>query len=134
LLGEELHSLTPFLKESLCQHDIARITSAAFFDRRKLLQARSAKVTAVELRRLEDKHILEVLERQKQLDFKIFTDGELRRINFMSDFNDAVEGINESDNLLRAWQASASGTGTQAARVPGIVVGKIKQTRRLNGA
>ena len=97
----------------------------------ELLQARSAKVTAVELRRLEDKHILEVLERQKQLDFKIFTDGELRRINFMSDFNEAVEGIDESDNLLRAWQASASGTGTQPSRVPGIVVGKIKQTRRL---
>ena len=97
----------------------------------ELLQARSARVTAVELRRLEDKHILEVLERQKQLDFKIFTDGELRRINFMSDFNEAVEGIDESDNLLRAWQASASGTGTQPSRVPGIVVGKIKQTRRL---
>jgi 5-methyltetrahydropteroyltriglutamate--homocysteine methyltransferase len=97
----------------------------------ELLRARSANATAVELRRLEDKHILEVLDRQKQLGFKIFTDGELRRVNFMSDFNDAVEGIDESDSLLRTWQASAAATGTQPSRVPGIIVGKIKQTRRL---
>ena len=72
-----------------------------------------------------------MLQRQKDLGFKIFTDGELRRVNFMSDFNDAVEGIDESDNLLRAWQASVAGSSTQPSRVPGIVVGKIKQKQRL---
>jgi 5-methyltetrahydropteroyltriglutamate--homocysteine methyltransferase len=97
----------------------------------ELLQARSARVDSDKLHALEDRHILRVIERQKDLGFKIFTDGELRRVNFMSDFNDAVEGIDESDNLLRAWQASAAGSGTQPSRVPGIVVGKIKQTRRL---
>ena len=71
------------------------------------------------------------MQRQKELGFKIFTDGELRRLNFMSDFNDAVEGIDQSDNLLRTWQAGAAGSSTQVSRVPGIVVGKIKQTRRL---
>ncbi|HEY7320452.1 MAG TPA: methionine synthase [Candidatus Binatia bacterium] len=84
-----------------------------------------------QLRALEDKHILAVLQRQKELGFKIFTDGELRRHNFMSDFNEAVEGLDESDNLLRTWRASAAGSSTQVSRVPGIVVGKIKQTRRL---
>ena len=49
----------------------------------------------MQLRALEDKYILRVIERQKDLGFKIFTDGELRRNNFMSDFNDAVEGIDE---------------------------------------
>lgn len=97
----------------------------------ELLQARAANAPVEELRALEDKHIGRVIERQKELGFKIFTDGELRRVNFMSDFNDAVEGIDESDNLLRAWQASVAGTGAQPSRVPGIVVGKIKQTRRL---
>src|ERR1044071_3385911 len=97
----------------------------------ELLQARPVKTSAAELRRVEDKCILEVLARQKELGFKIFTDGELRRINFMSDFNEAVEGIDESDNLLRSWQTSAAATGTQPSRVPGIVVGKLKQTRRL---
>src|SRR5215467_4331855 len=84
-----------------------------------------------QLRSLEDKHILGVLQRQKELGFKIFTDGELRRHNFMSDFNEAVEGLDESDNLLRTWQAGAAGSSTQVSRVPGIVVGRIKQTRRL---
>jgi methionine synthase II (cobalamin-independent) len=97
-----------------------------------LLQFRgSERVDRDQLRALEDKHILGVLQRQKDLGFKIFTDGELRRLNFMSDFNDAVEGIDQSDNLLRSWQAGAAGSSTQVSRVPGIVVGKIKQTRRL---
>jgi 5-methyltetrahydropteroyltriglutamate--homocysteine methyltransferase len=95
----------------------------------ELLQARSA--GSKHLRALEDMHILRVLQRQKDLGFGIFTDGELRRVNFMSDFNEAVEGIDESDNLLRQWQASVAGSSTQPSRVPGIVVGKIKQTRRL---
>ncbi|HEX9145805.1 MAG TPA: methionine synthase [Candidatus Binatia bacterium] len=98
----------------------------------ELLQARSGeRIDQERLRALEDKHIRRVLERQKDLGFKIFTDGELRRLNFMSDFNEAVEGIDESDNLLRAWQAGAAGSSAQVSRVPGIVVGKIKQAKRL---
>ena len=45
----------------------------------ELLQARSAGSAGQQLRALEDKHILQVLQRQKDLGFKIFTDGELRR-------------------------------------------------------
>ncbi len=97
----------------------------------ELLQARSAGSSGQQLRAQEDTHILGILRRQQDLDFKIFTDGELRRLNFMSDFNDAVEGIDQSDNLLRSWQTGAAGSSTQVSRVPGIVVGKIKQTRRL---
>jgi 5-methyltetrahydropteroyltriglutamate--homocysteine methyltransferase len=98
----------------------------------ELLQARSGeRIDHERLRALEDKHIQRVLERQKDLGFKIFTDGELRRVNFMSDFNEAVEGVDDSDNLLRTWQASAHGSSTQVSRVPGIVVGKVKQAKRL---
>jgi len=96
----------------------------------ELLQARSAGSSGQQLRALEDKHILQALQRQRDLGFKIFTDGELRRLNFMSDFNEAVEGLDESDNLLRSWQAGSGGS-TQPSRVPGIVTGKVKQTRRL---
>jgi 5-methyltetrahydropteroyltriglutamate--homocysteine methyltransferase len=98
----------------------------------ELLHLRSnEKVDREQLRTLEDEQIEHVLQRQKDLGFKIFTDGELRRLNFMSDFNDAVEGIDQSDNLLRSWQAGAAGSSTHVSRVPGIVVGKIKQTHRL---
>jgi 5-methyltetrahydropteroyltriglutamate--homocysteine methyltransferase len=98
----------------------------------ELLQARTTqRVGQEQLRALEDKQILRLLQQQKELGLKIFTDGELRRHNFMSDFNDAVEGLDESDNLLRSWQAGRGGALSQPSRVPGIVVGKIKQKRRL---
>ena len=61
---------------------------------------------------------LRVLQRQKDLGFKIFTDGELRRLNFMSDFNDAVEGIDESDNLLPLTGRPGAGSSTRASRCP----------------
>lgn len=99
----------------------------------ELLQAHSdERVSREQLRTLEDKHIRRVLQRQKELGLKIFTDGELRRRNFMSDFNESVEGIDEGDNLQRSWQAgSSSGSSTQPSRVPGIVAGKIQKTKRL---
>ena len=96
----------------------------------ELLQARSSNVGAAQLRALEDEHILRALERQKELGFKIFTDGEFRRGNFMSDFNDAVEGIDEGVAVPRTWQTGA-GPSSRPSMVPGTVVGKIKQTRRL---
>jgi 5-methyltetrahydropteroyltriglutamate--homocysteine methyltransferase len=96
----------------------------------ELLQARGANVSIEQLRALEDKHILRVIERQKDLGFKIFTDGELRRGNFMSDFNDAVEGIDEGVAVARTWQ-TGTGASSRPSMVPGTVVGKIKQTRRL---
>ena len=62
----------------------------------------------------------------------IFTDGELRRGNFMSDFNDAVQGIAEDVAVARTWQTKA-GASPRPSMVPGTVVAKIKQTRRLTG-
>jgi len=97
-----------------------------------LLQARNANSDTAQLRALEDKHILRVIERQKELGFKIFTDGELRRGNFMSDFNEAVEGIDEGVAVARTWQ-TGTGASPRASMVPGTVVAKIKQIRRLTG-
>ena len=96
----------------------------------ELLQARGTNISNDQLRALEDKQILRVIERQKELGFKIFTDGELRRGNFMSDFNEAVEGIDEGVAVARTWQTGA-GVSPRPSMVPGTVVGKIKQTRRL---
>ncbi len=94
----------------------------------ELLQARSDRnVDRRQLRALEDKHIQRVLQRQQELGLKIFTDGEFRRSNFMSDFSESVEGIDEGDVVARSWQGSSG----LASSVPGIVVGKLRQTRRL---
>src|ERR1017187_8679880 len=64
----------------------------------ELLVARSADPPdPARLRAIEDSEIERVLVKQKELGFAIFTDGELRRSNFMGDFTDAVEGFDFGD-------------------------------------
>ena len=98
----------------------------------ELLAAREKGVDPERLRALEDRHILRVLGRQKDLGFEIFTDGELRRRNFMSDFTDAVEGFDMGDAVSRTWQAGQA-EEAQASRVAGIVTAKLRSLRRLTG-
>src|SRR5215471_8489976 len=69
---------------------------------------------------LQNNHILDVLQRQKDLGFKIFTDGELRRRGFMSDFHDSVDGLDMDGSIARAWQG-----GNVNNRLTGIVVERI---------
>jgi len=99
----------------------------------ELLEARASGAPDPErLRALEDRHILRVLDKQRELGFEIFTDGELRRRNFMSDFTEAVLGFDMGDAVGRTWQA---GQAAQApvSRVAGIVNAKLRQVRRLTG-
>ncbi len=99
----------------------------------ELLEARSAPATDPErLRAIEDRHILRVLAKQKELGFDIFTDGELRRRNFMSDFTDAVEGFDLGDAVARSWEAGSAATAPVSS-VTGIVSAKLRQVRRLTG-
>ena len=79
----------------------------------ELLEAhRNSENNSAQLRALEDKHIRDVLNRQRDLGFQIFTDGELRRRNFMSDFTDAVEGF---DTEWRDCENVASRAGEKSA-------------------
>jgi 5-methyltetrahydropteroyltriglutamate--homocysteine methyltransferase len=99
----------------------------------ELLEARSNPAfDPQKLKGLEDKHILRVLNRQKELGFDIFTDGELRRRNFMSDFTDAVEGFDMREATPRAWQTGEK-EESDVSRVTGIVTAKLRQARRLTG-
>ncbi len=89
-----------------------------------LLAARQAQGTEASerLRELEDAHIRRVLARQQELGFEIFTDGELRRRNFMSDFTDAVDGFDLGDAVARSWKAGDAKAKTPAvSSVAGIV-------------
>jgi 5-methyltetrahydropteroyltriglutamate--homocysteine methyltransferase len=84
------------------------------------------------LRAAEDRHIRRVLAKQKEIGLDVFTDGELRRRNFMSDFTDAVEGFDLADAVARPWQAGeAKPAGVSS--VTGIVTAKLRQVRRLTG-
>jgi 5-methyltetrahydropteroyltriglutamate--homocysteine methyltransferase len=96
-----------------------------------LLEARNDPGTSPQrLRELEDTAILEVLARQQELGFEIFTDGELRRKNFMSDFTDAVAGLDHGDAVARMWQAGGE-AGAPVSRVTGIATQKLRPLRRL---
>lgn len=95
----------------------------------ELLRARQDPgVSPDRLRALEDREILRVLARQQELGFEVFTDGELRRKNFMSDFTDAVEGFDFGDAVARAWQGAG---GAPVSSVTGIVTRKLRPLRRL---
>jgi 5-methyltetrahydropteroyltriglutamate--homocysteine methyltransferase len=101
----------------------------------EILAARSnPRTTPDELRAIEDAHVLRVLRRQRDLGFRIFTDGELRRRGFMSDFYESVEGLDTDGSVARAWKGGA-GAGTEGtnplARLTGLVVEPIRQTKRL---
>ena len=103
-----------------------------------LIEANRTGVAPDKLKALEDQHILRVLARQKDLGFKIFTDGEFRRRGFMSDFHESVSGLDMEGAIDRNWQSTGAGVGGTAAvatptsrPVAGIVVDKIRQTKRM---
>jgi methionine synthase II (cobalamin-independent) len=91
----------------------------------ELLEARADRRTSSErLREVEDKCIVECLCHQRNRGFNVFSDGELRRATFMSDFNIAVDGISDGDAVQRQW------SGTTVANL-GIATGKIRSRRRM---
>jgi 5-methyltetrahydropteroyltriglutamate--homocysteine methyltransferase len=99
----------------------------------ELLQARQAATTdGAALRAIEDRQIDRVLAKQKELGFEIFTDGEFRRRNFMSDFTDAVEGFNLGDAVSRTWKAGQA-KDAAVSSVTGIVIKKLRAVEPLTG-
>jgi 5-methyltetrahydropteroyltriglutamate--homocysteine methyltransferase len=101
----------------------------------ELLEARkNSSTTPEQLRNIEDRHIQSALQHQKDLGFRIFTDGEFRRGGFMSDFNDSVDGLDNAEAIGRDWKIEGSGTSAlkgRKDRLPGVVIAKIRQKKRL---
>jgi 5-methyltetrahydropteroyltriglutamate--homocysteine methyltransferase len=93
----------------------------------ELVDARHAHAPADQIRALEDRHVLRLLARQREVGLDVVTDGELRRANFMSDLTDAVDGFDAGDAVARSWQ----GDGAPVSSVTGIVVKKLVQRRPL---
>lgn len=105
----------------------------SFLRPKELLDARNAATDPVRLTAIEDRHITRVLARQQELGYEIFTDGEFRRRNFMSDFTDAVEGFDLGDAVTRSWDATKGAVTAQVSSVTGIVNARLRQNRRLTG-
>jgi len=99
----------------------------------ELLEARrSAAQDPERLHAIEDRDIERVLAKQKELGFEIFTDGEFRRRNFMSDFTDAVEGFDLGDAVARSWKAGQE-KEAPVSSVTGIVTRKLRAVEPLTG-
>jgi len=100
----------------------------------ELLEARQSPAASKEtLRSIEDRHILRVLQKQEDLGFEIFTDGELRRRHFMSDFTDAVEGFSKEDDVPRPWETSESQKDAAVLSLAGVVTRKLSSRGSLTG-
>jgi 5-methyltetrahydropteroyltriglutamate--homocysteine methyltransferase len=102
----------------------------------ELLHARTSQIAPSELEAVEDRLVQKVLQRQKEIGLDVFTDGELRRTNFMSDFTDAVEGFNFDDAVPRKWKdddEKAQHSGATVSSINGIVTSTLKQRQPLTG-
>jgi 5-methyltetrahydropteroyltriglutamate--homocysteine methyltransferase len=93
----------------------------------ELVDARHNNAAHDAVHALEDRHILRLLDRQRELGLDVVTDGELRRSNFMSDLWDAVDGFDFGDAVARTW------SGATVSSVTGVVNRKLVQRRPLTG-
>jgi len=96
----------------------------------ELLEARRAGAAPEAIRAIEDRQILRLLARQREVGLDVVTDGELRRSNFMSDLTDAVDGFDTADAIPRSWK----GDGAKVSSVTGIVTQKLVQRRALTAS
>jgi 5-methyltetrahydropteroyltriglutamate--homocysteine methyltransferase len=101
----------------------------------ELLDARRSHISPEEIHALEHRQILRILQRQKDLGLEVFTDGELRRTNFMSDITEAVEGFDLGDAVQRNWTEDAKAAPQPAgvSSITGIVTATLKQRQPFTG-
>ncbi len=97
----------------------------------ELLKARTehaaGRLTLEEVRKVEDRAILEALALQQEVGLDIFTDGEFRRGSWLTSMADAVEGF-VSDRIVIEWHGPGGGSEASTAQVVGA---RLQQKRRL---
>ena len=90
-----------------------------------------ARLDADGLREIEDRAILDALERQRAAGVSVFTDGEFRRTGFQNDLIEAVDGfvMPDAPAVVRVWQGPGGEPSEQGTRQ--VVGAKLRQMRGL---
>jgi 5-methyltetrahydropteroyltriglutamate--homocysteine methyltransferase len=95
-----------------------------------VLQGRAAyaagSLSVEELRSLEDRAILLVLEKQSELRLDVVTDGELRRGSWLTDMADAVEGF-VPERMALEWKGPGGGVEGSTAHSAGAKLHKLRK-------
>jgi 5-methyltetrahydropteroyltriglutamate--homocysteine methyltransferase len=93
---------------------------------------REGRLSAADLRQLEDAAILRVLELQQQIGIDVFSDGEFRRGAWSGDFVEAVEGYAPGAPAVTVFNTAAGNAPSQRPAVQGRVIAeKLRQKHRL---
>ncbi len=99
----------------------------------EVLQARTAHGAGTlpleQLRAVEDRAILQVLEKQSQLGLDVVTDGEMRRGSWLTDMADAVDGF-VSERVPLEWKGPGGGVEGSTAHAAGA---KLRKVRKMTG-
>ena len=80
------------------------------------------------LREIEDEAVLQALEMQRQVGIDVFTDGEYRRLDYRSDFAEAVDGMVTAE---AAWDWRGPGGVDLQPNPAWVVEARLQQRRRL---
>jgi 5-methyltetrahydropteroyltriglutamate--homocysteine methyltransferase len=96
----------------------------------ELKQARAAhqqgSITLEQLREVEDREILRVLEMQRQVDIDVVSDGEFRRGGWASDFQEAVAGyVPGTPPVVLSWHSPSDGSAVTAGAPPTGMVSRV---------
>jgi len=99
----------------------------------EVLRARMAhaegRLRLEELRAVEDRAILEALEKQRQVGIDVLTDGEMRRGSWLTDMADAVDGF-VSAKVALEWKGPGGGVEASTANAVGA---KLRKVRKMTG-
>jgi len=109
----------------------------------RLLQARDDfshnRITADQLRQVEDDAVLQALDLQRDVGIDVFTEGEYRRAGWSNAVRESVEGLvpvegSPISGFLGQWQGPHGELAASSMTMTGMVSGaKLQQVRRLAG-